>query len=57
MITVKPGSVVFENVRKTFGAFTAIPDLSLTIEPRHARHASWALRLRQDDDAAHARRP
>lgn len=27
------GSVVFENVRKTFGAFTAIPDLSLTIEP------------------------
>ncbi|OCI94003.1 sugar ABC transporter substrate-binding protein [Rhizobium sp. AC27/96] len=27
-----PGSVVFENVRKTFGAFTAIPDLSLTIE-------------------------
>ncbi|MDK4702174.1 ABC transporter ATP-binding protein [Rhizobium sp. CNPSo 4062] len=28
-----PGSVVFESVRKTFGAFTAIPDLSLTIEP------------------------
>ncbi|MFS8049866.1 ABC transporter ATP-binding protein [Rhizobium sp. BR 314] len=28
-----PGSVVFENVRKTFGAFNAIPDLSLTIEP------------------------
>jgi iron(III) transport system ATP-binding protein len=28
-----PGSVVFENVRKTFGGFTAIPDLSLTIEP------------------------
>ena len=28
-----PGSVVFENVRKTFGTFTAIPDLSLTIEP------------------------
>ncbi|MCJ9759916.1 ABC transporter ATP-binding protein, partial [Agrobacterium sp. SHOUNA12C] len=28
-----PGSVVFENVAKTFGAFTAIPDLSLTIEP------------------------
>ncbi|WP_168879234.1 ABC transporter ATP-binding protein [Rhizobium sp. P28RR-XV] len=27
------GSVVFENVRKAFGAFTAIPDLSLTIEP------------------------
>ena len=33
MITVKPGSVVFQNVRKTFGAFTAIPDLCLTIEP------------------------
>jgi iron(III) transport system ATP-binding protein len=29
----KPGSVVFQNVRKTFGAFTAIHDLSLTIEP------------------------
>jgi iron(III) transport system ATP-binding protein len=28
-----PGSVVFQNVRKTFGTFTAIPDLSLTIEP------------------------
>ena len=28
-----PGSVTFEKVRKTFGAFTAIPDLSLTIEP------------------------
>ena len=33
MIKVKPGSVTFQNVRKTFGAFTAIPDLSLTIEP------------------------
>jgi iron(III) transport system ATP-binding protein len=27
------GSVVFENVRKNFGAFTAIADLSLTIHP------------------------
>lgn len=27
------GSVVFENVRKQFGSFTAIHDLSLTIEP------------------------
>ncbi|WP_105430954.1 ABC transporter ATP-binding protein [Neorhizobium sp. T6_25] len=27
------GSVVFQNVRKTFGAFTAIHDLSLTVEP------------------------
>ena len=33
MISVKPGSVTFQTVRKTFGAFTAIPDLSLTIEP------------------------
>ena len=33
MINQKAGSVVFENVRKSFGAFTAIPDLSLTIEP------------------------
>ncbi len=28
-----PGSVVFRNVRKDFGTFTAIHDLSLTIEP------------------------
>ncbi|MBB3565553.1 iron(III) transport system ATP-binding protein [Rhizobium sp. BK512] len=33
MINAKAGSVVFQNVRKTFGSFTAIPDLSLTIEP------------------------
>ena len=33
MSSNKPGSVVFENVRKTFSAFTAIPNLSLTIEP------------------------
>lgn len=33
MISVKPGSVTFQNVRKSFGAFTAVPDLSLTIEP------------------------
>lgn len=33
MISVKPGSVTFQNVRKTFGSFVAIPDLSLTIEP------------------------
>lgn len=28
-----PGSVVFQNIRKTFGSFTAIHDLSLTVEP------------------------
>ena len=33
MINQKAGSVVFQNVRKSFGTFTAIPDLSLTIEP------------------------
>ena len=33
MITIKAGSVTFQHVRKTFGAFTAIHDLSLTIEP------------------------
>ena len=33
MINQKAGSVTFENVKKAFGAFTAIPDLSLTIEP------------------------
>lgn len=33
MTVVAPGSVVFRNICKQFGAFTAIPDLSLTIEP------------------------
>jgi iron(III) transport system ATP-binding protein len=33
MISSTAGSVTFQNVRKTFGAFTAIPDLSLTINP------------------------
>ena len=33
MKTIKAGSVTFENVKKMFGAFTAIPDLSLTIHP------------------------
>jgi len=33
MTAQKAGSVVFENVRKTFGSFTAIPDLSFAIEP------------------------
>ncbi len=33
MIHQEAGSVVFQNVRKTFGAFTAIPDLSITIKP------------------------
>jgi iron(III) transport system ATP-binding protein len=33
MISSKAGSVTFENVRKNFGSFTAIPDLSLTINP------------------------
>ncbi|WP_150522740.1 ABC transporter ATP-binding protein [Roseibium sediminis] len=33
MTDLKAGSVVFENVRKDFGSFTAVPDLSITIEP------------------------
>lgn len=33
MSTQRTGSVVFQNLRKQFGAFTAIHDLSLTIEP------------------------
>ena len=33
MSTPRTGSVVFQNVRKQFGSFTAIHDLSLTIEP------------------------
>ena len=33
MITPRSGSVVFQNIKKQFGAFTAIQDLSLTIEP------------------------
>ncbi|HEX5932710.1 MAG TPA: ABC transporter ATP-binding protein [Pseudorhizobium sp.] len=32
-MTRSSGSVVFQNVRKTFGAFVAIHDLSLTVEP------------------------
>lgn len=32
-MTRNAGSVTFQNVRKTFGAFTAIADLSLTVEP------------------------
>lgn len=33
MIHPRAGSVVFRNVKKQFGAFTAIHDLSITIEP------------------------
>ncbi|OBZ94830.1 sugar ABC transporter substrate-binding protein [Pararhizobium polonicum] len=33
MITPRAGSVVFQNIKKQFGSFTAIHDLSLTIEP------------------------
>ena len=53
MITVKPGSVVFQNVRKTFGAFTAIPSL-LDDRPGHARDAPRSIRLRKDDDPSNA---
>ncbi|QDC02405.1 ABC transporter ATP-binding protein [Mesorhizobium sp. 8] len=33
MTMQKAGSVVFENIRKNYGAVTVIPDLSFTIEP------------------------
>lgn len=33
MTTIRPGSVTFQNVTKKFGTFTALPDLSLTVEP------------------------
>jgi len=33
MTSQKRGAVAFRNVQKTFGAFTAIPDLTLQIEP------------------------
>ena len=32
MTSVKAGSVVFEHVSKQFAGFTALPDLSLTVE-------------------------
>ncbi|MGK3141334.1 ABC transporter ATP-binding protein [Pantoea sp. C2G6] len=33
MTTINAGSVVFEHVAKRFAGFTALPDLSLTVEP------------------------
>ncbi|MGU3576099.1 ABC transporter ATP-binding protein [Brucellaceae bacterium C25G] len=33
MTMIKAGSVKFQNVTKKFGDFTALPDLSLTVEP------------------------
>lgn len=33
MTTIRPGSVTFQNITKKFGNFTALPDLSLTVEP------------------------
>lgn len=33
MINTRAGSVVFQNIKKQFGSFTAIHDLSFTIEP------------------------
>jgi len=32
MSTAKAGTVVFEHVAKRFAGFTAVPDLSLTVE-------------------------
>ena len=33
MTAIRSGSVVFENVTKQFADFTALPGLSLTVEP------------------------
>ncbi len=33
MTIIRPGSVTFQNINKKFGSFTALPDLSLTVEP------------------------
>ena len=44
-------------ITKRFGAFTAVDDLNLTIPAGLVLRAARAVRLRQDDDAAHGRRP
>ncbi len=45
-----------ERVTKRFGDFTAVDDLSLEIPRGRVLLAARAVRLRQDDDAAHDRR-
>ena len=51
------GGVVFERVSKRYGDVTAVDDVSFRVQPAQLVHAARALRLRQDDDAAHGRGP
>ncbi len=46
-----------ENLRKAFDQFTAVHDSNFTIENGSLLCAARPVRLRQDDDAAHDRRP
>ncbi len=56
MIKTAPGSVVFQNVSKTFGAFTAHSRPVAHHRARHAGHTARPVRLWQDDNSAHAGR-
>jgi sulfate transport system ATP-binding protein len=48
-------SIQVKNIRKQFGSFTALKDVS-SISPPASWWPCWALRLRQDHAAAHHRR-
>ena len=43
--------------RRSFGTFTSLEDVSFSVAPGRARRAARAVRLGQDDAAAHHRRP
>ncbi len=50
-------AVTFSKVRKAFGTAVAVKGLDLAVEDGEFVSLLWPLRLAQDDDAAHARRP
>ena len=50
-------SITVQNVSKRFGSFLALNDVSLEADERLAAGAAGAVRLGQDDAAAHHRRP
>ena len=52
-----PSSVRFERVSKAFGSVVAVREVSFEIEAGQSGDAAGPFRLRQDDDAAHDRRP
>ena len=58
-ITGKAASVVFDHVTKVYpgGTTPAVNDVSFDDRRRQPRHPPRPLRLRQDDDAPHDRRP